>query len=420
LPKKFKKISPKKISKQKFDALIDALPSADPIQKDKPSQLIEETLSEMESVPVAEELPVSKAESLGALARTEYENEKDTGSDHRIRGQAFSKLENEEYGEIFVYRKNDVIFGIPVAYVSEITNEYSTISPLKNFIRSCIGTTDYRGKLLPIFDSFDCHLKSHGAVEPEKQYDNAVGAGAIIAIQFNGINYALTMDTHIGIVRFQNEGDFSVTDENNADSGFLLDIIMYNGENLFVFSPKKIAHLVSSEFKTQISINSEGSAEHSKLSEQNIKRTEIAHLVIGLRDSKIAIELSSVVEIVEGAEVTPLYKVSDFILGLINLRGQVLGCVDLSKFLNQDPTIIDERNKFVVLTSGGVDFAICVDQTYGINEIPTINFQETSRVFSEISQKFFPNFHKENDSVTFVFRPDVFVLSEEVMPYSRN
>ena len=81
MPKKFKKISPKKISKQKFDALIEALPSADPIQKDKPSQLIEKTLSEMESVPVAEELPSSKAESLGALARTEYENEKDTGSD---------------------------------------------------------------------------------------------------------------------------------------------------------------------------------------------------------------------------------------------------------------------------------------------------------------------------------------------------
>jgi hypothetical protein len=79
LPKKFKKISPKKISKQKFDALVDALPSADPIQKDKPSQLIEEKLSEIESVPVTEELPLSKAESLGALSRTEYENEKDTG-----------------------------------------------------------------------------------------------------------------------------------------------------------------------------------------------------------------------------------------------------------------------------------------------------------------------------------------------------
>jgi len=420
LPKKFKKISPKKISKQKFDALIDALPNADPIQKDIPSKLIEETLSEIKSVPDAGELLSSKAKSVAASARTEYENEKDIGSDHQIKVKAVSKLENEEYGEIFVYRKNDVIFGIPVAYVSEITNEYSRISPFKNFIRSCIGTTDYRGKLLPIFDSFDFHLKSHDAVESEKQDYNAVGAGAIIAIQFNGINFALTMDTHIGIVRLQDEGDLSVTDENDTGSGFLSDIIMYNGENLFVFSPKKIAELVSSEFKTQISINAEGSAKNSNLSEQSIKRTEIAHLVIGLRDSKIAIELSSVVEIVEGAEVTPLYKVSDFIRGLINLRGQVLGCVDLSKFLNQDPTIVDERNKFVVLTSGGVDFAICVDQTYGINEIPTISFQETSRVFSEISQKFFPNFHKENDSVTFVFRPDVFVSSEEVLLYSRN
>lgn len=420
MPKKFEKISPKKISKRKFDALIDALPSAEPIKRERSVQLIEDTLSEFGSIPISGEVTSSKDGSLGASTRAEYEIEKDTRLDHQIKVKAISKEENEEYGEIFVYQKNNVIFGIPVAYVTEITNEYRKISPLKNFIRSCIGATEYRGKLLPIFDSFDCHLKSPEAGEPKKDFDNSVGAGAIIAIQFNGINYALTMDTHVGIVRLQSDGDISTIDIHETDSGFLLDVIMYNGENLFIFSPKKMADLVASEFKTQIAINSQGPAEPGNQSEQNKEKTNTAHLVIGLRDSKIAIELGSVVEIVEGAEVTPLYKVSDFILGLINLRGQVLGCVDLSKFLNQEPTIIDERNKFVVVTSGGVDFAICVDHTYGINEMSTISFQETSRVFSEISPKFFPSFHKESKGVTFVFRPDVFVSSEAVLKYSRN
>mgnify|MGYP003317148971 FL=1 len=115
-----------------------------------------------------------------------------------------------------------------------------------------------------------------------------------------------------------------------------------------------------------------------------------------------------------------MYKVADFIRGLISLRGQVLSCVDLSRHLGHDLTVIDERNKFIVINVSGVDFALCIDRVLGIKSIQKSFFQDSTKVFQNEIPKYFPNFCEQDGDVTLIFKPDLFLKSTELQEYQKN
>ena len=191
-------------------------------------------------------------------------------------------------------------------------------------------------------------------------------------------------------------------------------------QNLFIFSPEKIAALVYSELKNQIAVGAE-EEKVKKLSDAEIETNLSSdYMVAKIKNSTIAIEITQVLEVIEGSEVTPLYKVADFIRGLISLRGQVLSCIDLSRYLGHDLTVIDERNKFIVINVSGVDFALCIDRVLGIQTIQKSVFQDSSKVFQNEIPKYFPIFHEKEGNVTLIFKPDLFLKSTELQEYQKN
>ena len=321
---------------------------------------------------------------------------------------------------MFVYECGGILFGIPVAFVTEITNDYGAISPLKGFLRSCIGTTEYRGKLLPIFQSQESYRKID---EVKKDGNNNLDKmpSAIITVNYNGIMFALTMETHVGIVSINSTSNYKIAEASESEntSDLLKDIVWYEEQNLFIFSPEKISTLVFSELKNQIAVRTEEDID-SKSSEEEMTDLRYDYMVAKIKNSTIAIEITKVLEVIEGSDVTPLYKVADFIRGLISLRGQVLSCIDLSKYLGHELTVIDERNKFIVISVSGVDFALCIDRVLGIQSIQQSSFQDSTKVFQNDIPNYFPNFREKGGEVTLIFKPDFFLKSTELQEYKKN
>ena len=414
MAKKFDKISPKNISEEKFNQLVDALPSS-VIKPSKPVTTAPEKKEKIDKVKVKK----SKKKKL-----TKKENQKiskiETREDVRNLGGDPKIEETEITSEVFVYECGGILFGIPVAYVTEITNDYGTISPLKGFLRSCIGTTEYRGKLLPIFQSQESYLKID-EIKKDKNNNLDKIPSAIITINYKGIMFALTMETHVGIVSIKSKSNYknaeAFEDENRSD--LLKDIVWYGEQNLFIFSPEKISILVFSELKNQIAVETEEDIDN-KSSEEEIIDSGQDYMVAKIKNSTIAIEITKVLEVIEGSDVTPLYKVADFIRGLISLRGQVLSCIDLSKYLGHELTVIDERNKFIVISVSGVDFALCIDRVLGIQSIRQSSFQDSTKVFQNDIPDYFPNFREKEGEVTLIFKPDSFLKSTELQEYKKN
>jgi len=423
LAKKFDKISPKNISEEKFNQLVDALPSST-IEQPKP------VIAALENKEKADEAKVKKPKKKKKKKLSKEENTKETpkpsktftAENFTTEKSNFKINDTTDTSEVFVYECAGILFGIPVAFVTEITNDYGNISPLKGFLRSCVGTTEYRGKLLPIFQSHESYLKINEIKHSSGNDSLEKTPSTIITINFNGIMFALTMETHVGIVTVKSsssKGRATPVKEENI-SNLLKDIVWYGEQNLFIFSPEKIAALVYSELKNQIAVGNEEERANKIGDHDTETGLSCDYMVAKIKNSTIAIEITQVVEVIEGSEVTPLYKVADFIRGLISLRGQVLSCIDLSRYLGHDLTVIDERNKFIVINVSGVDFALCIDRVLGIKSIQKSFFQDSTKVFQNEIPKYFPNFQEKEGDVTLIFKPDLFLKSTELKEYQKN
>ena len=423
MAKKFDKISPKNISEEKFNQLVDALPSST-IEKPKP------VIAALENKEKADEAKVKKPKKKKKKKLSKEENTKETpkpsktfpAENFTTEKSNFKINDTTDTSEVFVYECAGILFGIPVAFVTEITNDYGNISPLKGFLRSCVGTTEYRGKLLPIFQSHESYLKINEIKHSSGNDSLGKTPSTIITINFNGIMFALTMETHVGIVTVKSSssnGRATPVKEENI-SNLLKDIVWYGEQNLFIFSPEKIAALVYSELKNQIAVGNEEERANKIGDHETETGLSCDYMVAKIKNSTIAIEITQVVEVIEGSEVTPLYKVADFIRGLISLRGQVLSCIDLSRYLGHDLTVIDERNKFIVINVSGVDFALCIDRVLGIKSIQKSFFQDSTKVFQNEIPKYFPNFQEKEGDVTLIFKPDLFLKSTELQEYQKN
>ena len=423
MAKKFDKISPKNISEEKFNQLVDALPSST-IEQPKP------TIAALEKKEKADEAKVKKPKKKKKKKLSKEENTKETpkpsktfpAENFTTEKSNFKINDTTDTSEVFVYECAGILFGIPVAFVTEITNDYGNISPLKGFLRSCVGTTEYRGKLLPIFQSHESYLKINEIKHSSGNDSLEKTPSTIITINFNGIMFALTMETHVGIVTVKSSssnGRATPVKEENI-SNLLKDIVWYDEQNLFIFSPEKIATLVYSELKNQIAVGNEEERANKIGNHETETGLSCDYMVAKIKNSTIAIEITQVVEVIEGSEVTPLYKVADFIRGLIGLRGQVLSCIDLSRYLGHDLTVIDERNKFIVINVSGVDFALCIDRVLGIKSIQKSFFQDSTKVFQNEIPKYFPNFQEKEGDVTLIFKPDLFLKSTELQEYQKN
>ena len=423
MAKKFDKISPINISEEKFNQLVDALPSST-IEQPKP------VIAALENKEKADEAKVKKPKKKKKKKLSKEENTKENhkpsktfpAENFTTEKSNFKINDTTDTSEVFVYECAGILFGIPVAFVTEITNDYGNISPLKGFLRSCVGTTEYRGKLLPIFQSHESYLKINEIKHSSGNDSLEKTPSTIITINFNGIMFALTMETHVGIVTVKSSssnGRATPVKEENI-SNLLKDIVWYDEQNLFIFSPEKIAALVYSELKNQIAVGNEEERANKIGDHETETGLSCDYMVAKIKNSTIAIEITQVVEVIEGSEVTPLYKVADFIRGLISLRGQVLSCIDLSRYLGHDLTVIDERNKFIVINVSGVDFALCIDRVLGIKSIQKSFFQDSTKVFQNEIPKYFPSFQEKEGDVTLIFKPDLFLKSTELQEYQKN
>ena len=406
MSKKFDKVSPKDISEEKFNQLIDSLPSSGLMTKQNKKISVDNP---------SDPLAFNQADTTNIIPKRNdiFEYKK---LDEETNNELFD--DPESFIEVFVYEAGGLSFGIPVSSVTEITNEYAPVSKLDGFIRSCLGTCQYRGKLIPIFDSEAAYLKTAKNVSLKQKVEKNLLKNPIITVNYNDVMFALTMESHIGLVKVALKR--TGTKQVKINDEFLDEIVWYNDKNLYIFSPEKIAEVVYRELKNQIVATKEANTELVSEAEDQNAYNLIDYLIAKIRESYVAIEITKVIEVIEGFEVTSLYKVSDFIRGLINLRGQVLACIDLSKYLGFELMVIDERNKFIVISEGGSDFALCVDELIGIKGLDWKTFQETDKVFPEDVSKFFPSFIEESEQIKLIMKPELFVNSETLLPYSKN
>ncbi len=80
-------------------------------------------------------------------------------------------------------------------------------------------------------------------------------------------------------------------------------------------------------------------------------------------------------EICQLQEFTPLPGTPPFVLGLINVRGQILSVVDLKKIFTLPEKGLGQLNKVIILRDERMEFGILADEILGARAIPNETIQ---------------------------------------------
>lgn len=115
--------------------------------------------------------------------------------------------------------------------------------------------------------------------------------------------------------------------------------------------------------------------------EQN---TDIQVVVFRLHQEEFGIDINQVVEIIPIPNITPIPNPKDIIIGVINLRGNIIPVMDLAKQFSLRPlTSPDKSARMVVLELDQRTVAIPVDEVPQILKLSDKQIQATPEVLRE-------------------------------------
>jgi purine-binding chemotaxis protein CheW len=107
-----------------------------------------------------------------------------------------------------------------------------------------------------------------------------------------------------------------------------------------------------------------------------------------LAHERYAIGLSSVREVVPMENLVPLPCTPAFVLGIVNLRGEILSVIDIGKFFDLPEKGLTDLNKIIVLQSDTMVFGILADAITGVRRIPLTGIQPSLPTLTGIREDY--------------------------------
>ena len=103
------------------------------------------------------------------------------------------------------------------------------------------------------------------------------------------------------------------------------------------------------------------------------EHVEVVEFVLAYEN--YAVETRCVREVYPLENLTPLPCTPAFVLGIVNLRGEILSVIDIKKFFELPEKGLTDLNKVIVLQSGNMLFGILADAVIGVRRIPLAGIQ---------------------------------------------
>lgn len=115
---------------------------------------------------------------------------------------------------------------------------------------------------------------------------------------------------------------------------------------------------------------------------------EIEVLEFQLAYERYGIESSYVREVYPLKEFTPLPCVSPFVLGIINVRGQIVFVIDIKKFFDLPEKGLTDLNKVVIIHNDSMEFGILADVILGMRRIALRDIQPSLPTLTGIREQY--------------------------------
>jgi purine-binding chemotaxis protein CheW len=143
------------------------------------------------------------------------------------------------------------------------------------------------------------------------------------------------------------------------------------------------------------------------------------HVVFSIGTTDYAVPILSVSEVVRPLKITPVPNVPDWVLGVANLRGDIVSVVDLRVFFGQAvPESLPSNRMLVVHTENeDVTTGLIVDRAGGIFDLPQEQIRSPSAPIDDRVTPFMHGVSEINDRLLVVLDLNQLLLSTEMQQF---
>lgn len=295
-------------------------------------------------------------------AATDQQEENDHQERASLNGEKSQNNEGIAEEQLVSFNLGKEEYAIGIMQVQEIIR-VPQIVKVPNCESYVEGVLSLRDQLLPIIN-----LRVYFGME-HKEITNQT---RILVANLGGLTVGLLVDKVSEVLRVPKSTILQPPRFSNQDEVRLKGVAKLNeGERIIlVLDPN---HLVSAEEMSQITnANYEGEslADHDQsspsLPRQGEKDAQVLHeeeqlVICKIHREEYGIKISHVQEINRMTEVTKVPRVPDYIVGIVNLRGNVIPALDLRKFFDLTEGQITDATRIIIVEVAGKRTGIVVD-----------------------------------------------------------
>jgi purine-binding chemotaxis protein CheW len=115
----------------------------------------------------------------------------------------------------------------------------------------------------------------------------------------------------------------------------------------------------------EISVFDPGKKELSNISHVSTP-VHYQFILFALEDTQFAIPLSNALEIGQQPDITPLPNLPEWVLGISNIRGEIISFINFKAFLGIPSSVAKGEQRFIIIHNQEIKVGIIVDRIMGI------------------------------------------------------
>ena len=151
------------------------------------------------------------------------------------------------------------------------------------------------------------------------------------------------------------------------------------------YTPDEIKRILIARAKTL--------AQHSAVSHAAGETLDV--LEFKLAYENYGIELPFIQEVLPLKSLTPIPGTPPFVVGIINVRGQVFSVLDLKKIFELPEKGLSDSNKVIIIRYNGAEFGILTDTVVGIRTIQNVEIQTSLPTLTGVRQEYLKGITRE-------------------------
>lgn len=143
------------------------------------------------------------------------------------------------------------------------------------------------------------------------------------------------------------------------------------------------------------------------------------YLIFNINDEDYAIPISKVRTVIRYVKITPIHESSEFIMGVINLRGKIIPIVNMRKKFGLTEKKFNDRTVFIIVDILGAkevyNIGITVDAVQDVMDISAENMERTPDIGLRLKSQYLEGIAKVENKMIMILNMDRILTSEEVV-----